>query len=296
MQVSIHDQTYTFSSDIRSNPEIRRSFNQLALKTFSLDFDPWYQGGWWTDGYQPYVLIADGQVVANVSFSPMTFALQGQPIQLGQIGTVMTDPAWRGRGCSDWLIKRILADRQSQCDALFLYGNDSVVNFYPKFGFRTAHEYEWQCPAPVPSGSSRKLDMALAADRQRLLACHHAGNPFAAFSLVDNPGMVMFYCSQFYRDFIHWDASHQAVVIAEPTDDGLLVYDIFGGHGYDLEAILATVSPGQPGLIHFGFTPLQTTGCQNRERKEDDSTFFVLSRGESIFDQQQLMIPLLAIA
>ncbi len=294
MQVTIQGRLYTFTSSVRQNPEIRRSFNELAGRVFDLDFEPWYQSGWWGDGYQPYALVADGQVVANASFSLMTLSWRGRTLRLGQIGTVMTHPDWRGKGCSGWLMKRILDDWQDRCDALFLFGNDSVVNFYPKFGFKPAHEYEWLRPSPVRSGSSRKLDMELAADRERLLERHRAGNPFAALSLQSNPGMIMFYCSQFMRNHIHWDEAHQAVVIAEPTDDGLLIYDIFGGHGYGLDAILAAISPETAGIIRFGFTPLDTDSCRMRERKEEDSTFFVLARGESLFDQHQLMIPLLA--
>lgn len=53
----------------------------------------------------------------------------------------MTDPDYRGRGLSCWLIDRVLEDFEQQVDFVFLYANDSVLDFYPKFGFKRAPEF-----------------------------------------------------------------------------------------------------------------------------------------------------------
>lgn len=38
----------TLMKDYRNNEELRASFNVLAKKTFGLDFEDWYQNGYWT--------------------------------------------------------------------------------------------------------------------------------------------------------------------------------------------------------------------------------------------------------
>ena len=38
----------------RNNDALRRSFNRLAGDTFGLDFEDWYQNGYWGENYNPY--------------------------------------------------------------------------------------------------------------------------------------------------------------------------------------------------------------------------------------------------
>ena len=70
--LSIYGTPYQFSSSIRQDKLLRDSFNQLTQLTFGFDFSAWHRAGLWTDGYQPHCLIADGQVVANISVNRMT--------------------------------------------------------------------------------------------------------------------------------------------------------------------------------------------------------------------------------
>ena len=51
----------------RDKEELRKSFNELAKKTFGLNFEDWYQNGFWGDNYNPYSIVMDGRIVANVS-------------------------------------------------------------------------------------------------------------------------------------------------------------------------------------------------------------------------------------
>lgn len=57
------------------------------------------------------------------------------------------------------LIEEVLKDWENNCDGIYLYANDTVLDFYPKFGFEKAKEY--QCTkqiTPVPQTFTR-LDM-----------------------------------------------------------------------------------------------------------------------------------------
>ena len=51
----------------RDNKELRDSFNELADKVFGLNFEGWYQNGFWKDAYDTYSVIEDGKVVSNIS-------------------------------------------------------------------------------------------------------------------------------------------------------------------------------------------------------------------------------------
>lgn len=53
--------------NVRNSETLRKSFNELAKETFDLDFEDWYQNGFWRDKYIPYSMVINGKVVANVS-------------------------------------------------------------------------------------------------------------------------------------------------------------------------------------------------------------------------------------
>ena len=85
-------------SNYRDNKELRDSFNELAGKVFGLNFEGWYQNGFWKENYNPYSVVVDGKVVSNVSVNQCSMNYDGRVVKLLQLGTVMTDPDYRGRG------------------------------------------------------------------------------------------------------------------------------------------------------------------------------------------------------
>ena len=124
----------------RDSKELRDSFNELADKVFGLNFEGWYQNGFWKDAYDPYSVIEDGKVVSNISVNRCDMNYKGKIVHLIQLGTVMTDPDYRGKGYARLLMERVMEDIKD-ADGIYLYGNDSVVGFYPKFGFAESKEY-----------------------------------------------------------------------------------------------------------------------------------------------------------
>ncbi len=47
---------YQLVKQVRENNPLRKSFIDLAVKTFDLSFEEWYQQGYWTDAYIPMLL------------------------------------------------------------------------------------------------------------------------------------------------------------------------------------------------------------------------------------------------
>ncbi len=94
-----------------NDPERRRMLNDLARHTFCIDFEDWVSGGWFNGDYIPYSLVENGRLLANI----MTFDQNGERRNYIQIGTVMTDEEYRGRGLARQLVGRILDDH-SGCD------------------------------------------------------------------------------------------------------------------------------------------------------------------------------------
>lgn len=52
----------------------------------------------------------------------------------------MTHPNYRGQGLAKNLLNHVIAKYEDQYDFLYLFANDTVLDFYPKFGFERIEE------------------------------------------------------------------------------------------------------------------------------------------------------------
>jgi predicted N-acetyltransferase YhbS len=304
MEFEIGGRQLVYSRDVRNREPIRSSFDELARRTFGLSFEQWRQAGWWQDAYEPHVLLDQGRVVANVSVNKMTFLLNGNLQRLIQIGTVMTDPGYSGQGLARFLMERVLKEYEPQSDGIYLYANDSVTGFYPRFGFAAVPEYECRLRLgedSVTAGgatAATRLRMDVAADVDILLRLFRQGNPFARLSLADNEGLLMFYCTQALRKAVFYCPAYQVALIAEHAGDTLICHDLYGGRGAGLAAILESVNDGSARQAILGFSPRPalSQGCTEVLRQEKDTTLFWLTTKPCPFLQERLMFPWLSHA
>lgn len=295
MQYNINGKEYTYLTNIKDNQKLRQSFNALSKKTFGLNFDPWYENGYWGEQYIPHVLLDRDRVVANVSVNIIDTLWKNQSKRYIQLGTVMTDCEYRQRGLSRWLIERILETYKEECDAIYLFANDSVLDFYPKFGFVKRNQYQCQIPIIPKVGQLRLLDMSSKEDKALLIEKYRKSNPFSALPMEENVGLLMFYCSQFLKDNVYYIEKYDAIVIMEQEDENMICYDIFCDANNDLENLLSTIARAQTKNILLGFTPKKSDSYENFILKGED-TLFVLEEAEDIFAGNKIMFPLLSHA
>lgn len=296
-QVIISGTEYLCTASVRDDEKIRVSFNALAEKTFGLTFEPWYKSGYWPDNYIPYALVLNGAVVANASVSVMDMAYDGAQKRCVQLGTVMTEEALRGQGLSKYLLRMILSEWAPKSDEIFLFANDGVLDFYPKFGFVKADEYQFTfLPAAGRGQSVRKLDLSDEKSLHLLLDKARIGNSFSRLQLRSVDGMLMFYCGAFLKDCVYYCEPLQAVLVAEIQEDGILCYDIFGDVSASLSEVLSSLTGGAAMPVKLGFTPKNTEGLHRSLLVEDDTTLFMLHQKENLFAENSLMFPLLSHA
>lgn len=245
--------------------------------------------------YIPHVLLDRDRIVANVSVNIIDTLWKNQSKRYIQLGTVMTDCEYRQRGLSRWLIERILETYKEECDAIYLFANDSVLDFYPKFGFVKRNQYQCQIPIIPKVGQLRLLDMSSKEDKALLIEKYRKSNPFSALPMEENVGLLMFYCSQFLKDNVYYIEKYDAIVIMEQEDENMICYDIFCDANNDLENLLSTIARAQTKNILLGFTPKKSDSYENFILKGED-TLFVLEEAEDIFAGNKIMFPLLSHA
>lgn len=286
---------FTLNKHIKENDALRKSFFDLAVKTFDLCFVDWYQNGFWTDQYIPYALVDQNRVIANASVNIMRTIWQTKPRRYIQIGTVMTDAAYRKRGLSRRLITKILSDWKDQSDGIYLFANETVLDFYPKFGFQKAIEYQYAIPVTAGKGDFRKLNMEQESNRALLLQCYEKSNPFSRLPMIGNEGLLMFYCAGLMKNHVYYSEKHDTVCIAGHNNGTLQCFDIFGSPKASLETILSEISPSSTRQAVLGFTP-NSTKHGSCSKIEGEDTLFVWKEKENIFVNQKMMFPLLSHA
>lgn len=137
-------QELIFMKNYKNNEVLRKSFFELAVNTFEINFEDWYQQGYWGERYIPYSYVDGDQVIANVSVNILELIIHGEKKKAIQIGTVMTHPDYRGKGLSTRLMNKVLAEYENKYDYMYLFANESVLDFYPKFGFKPVEEHLFQ--------------------------------------------------------------------------------------------------------------------------------------------------------
>lgn len=281
----------------RNQDTLRHSFNALAGKTFEgLNFEPWYQNGYWSDSYNPYSIIVDGEIIANVSVNLIDFMWNGEKKHLIQLGTVMTDERFRNQGLIRRIMHEIDSEYSRRVDGIYLFANDSVLNFYPKFGFRQAMEYRYS----KPFSTSRKrtvvqIPMKEKEDWLSLEAAMGQSVSYSRFSMAGNSNLIMFYITGFMQDCVYYDKQYDAYIIAETDGDTLVVHDIFSKEKYPVDDILASFGPETRQVI-LGFTPTDTQSYMISPFRKEDCTLFVKDSVFDGFDQERLIFPTLSHA
>ena len=285
----------TIIKNYRNDLQLRGSFNRLAKATFNLDFEPWYQMGFWTDDYNPYSVLLNGEIVANVSLNRTDMIIGGERRKLYQLGTVMTDETHRGCG----YIRAIMAEIEKDivdADGVYLFGNDTVREFYPKFGFVKGEEHIYTKKIGQ-SGECRmkRVRMDGPAGWIRLRMAMEKSEFETACTMAENHGLIFFYAAQFMQDCVYCDRRLDAWAIAEIEDGELLLHNVFAPAGVTLEDVIASFGEGIK-RVTLGFAPENPTGFDCTPYHEQDCTFFVKGAAFDDFAEKRLRIPSLSHA
>lgn len=282
-EIFIKGEKYYFVKDYEENEEYRQSFNRLTEKVFGFNLESWYKKGYWTDKYSPHSLLYKGNIVANVSVNTMEFSLFDKGVKAIQLGTVMTDPEFRNGGLSRTLMEFVLSDIKERYDLVYLYGNNTVTDFYPKFGFVKSKEYvHWGVfKKEGINASFYKLDIKNEKDRKILIRLVKNTIPISKISMLNNMELIMFYLDSFMADNIYYSREMDLAAIIEYGEGELLLVDIFSANDFNLEELIPSLLKEEMMKVTLGFTPRNDRGFQI-EAIEGDDTFFVLNKSLNI--------------
>lgn len=281
-------------------------FNQLTRKTFGFDFVKWHAAGHFSEMYLPHVIVADEKVVSNVSVNQMQFDMGGVVKNYLQIGTVMTDKEYQGKGLNREIMEAILQEYQGKVDGIYLFGNDSVLEYYPKFGFVPSKEYEYYMSFEQAGNVNpyvlEKVDMKDEAQAENVYAVLHSYddnkelvNENDAMYMSKNINLYHFWLDATYKNNVYHVKEENAYVVAEVQDNKLFIYQVIGKQNVEINRVAAAFE-GEFSEVVLGFTPVHKDNFNVREHKEEDCTFFILGEDLKCVEEGKMMFPVLSHA
>jgi predicted N-acetyltransferase YhbS len=275
--------SYQLVSDYKHNVTYKESFNELANAVFEIDFSKWYERGCWNDNYICYSYVDGDQVIANASVNKMTVLSQGKEYKAIQVGTVMTHPDYRGQGLSAKLMNHIIAQYEQECDFIYLFANETVLDFYPKFGFEQVQESSFSLNMddlklqPAQTHTIRKLDVNNTTDFEMIEQFAANRIPLSSlFGVKDNEHLIMFYSILVFNNSLFFIPEEDVIVMYQEEDNELHIFDIISKQNINIDSVLSHIVTTSTQKIHFYFTPdYGDINIQKEIITESDDTLFV---------------------
>lgn len=295
---------YQYSTSVKENVAIRNSFNQLTRETFGFDFVDWFEAGHWGADYVPHVILVENQVISNVSVNIMQFDLLGEKKNYIQLGTVMTDRKYQGQGWNRKIIEQVLQEYKNTVDGIYLFGNDSVLHYYPKFGFQPSKEYEYYLPCKEKkiedSYIVKKVDFTQEKQKEQLYnrirkdAQSNCKNENDGMYMNKNIGLYQFWIAE-YKDSLYYLPEREVYVIANKKKNCLYIEQVFGKRAIEVER-LAGAFKGTIEEIILEYTPARKEQFLIRESKKEDCTLFILGKDLERIERDKMIFPILSHA
>lgn len=239
----------TFIKDYKANESLRLSFDQLAKETFGISFETWYQENHWNEKYIPYSFHDEGKVVANVSANLMTLIIDSFEVNAIQIGTVMTDPAYRRRGLAFELFQKIFEDFDTTTTLYYLAAEPEAMSLYERCGFKEVPVMKYSVqrpnkpytkPSAEPSNDTFSMLKPVEMTFEALLDWKKKSTlKGGRFDVINDEHVLAFYWFHGFDKKLY-TLGEETLILADFSDDAreIVLYDCFNRSGHSLSEVI----------------------------------------------------------
>jgi len=120
-----------------NDKDYQKRLNAFLTPIF-LDFQFWYDLNLWDSNYESYSIISNGEIISNICVYKSDILFNGKRCQALSMGAVATKEGHRGNGYSRLLMEHVIDKYRDT--PIYLSANDTVIDFYPRFGFERVYE------------------------------------------------------------------------------------------------------------------------------------------------------------
>jgi len=248
-------------SNYMENDKYRKRFNELAIKTFSINFDEWYKEGYLGEEYINYSFLCENKVVANVSVNKFNIICNGKLKKAIQLGTVMTDENYRNKGLIRKLMDKVLKEYEYY-DLIYLFANDSVLDFYPKFGFKRVIEGKYQMDIKevneLELNNDKVIKLDLKNEEHKIITKRLTENrvPISRkLGVVNDSWPLKLCCNYGFREDLYYIKEEDTIIILRRENNVVNLFDVLSEDDFDLDNIISKVIRKEDKSIQFNFIP-----------------------------------------
>lgn len=225
--------------------------NDLLKNTF-LDFQFWYDLNLWDENYESYSIVENGEVISNICVYKTQLLFEQRKYPALSLGAVTTKKEYRGRGLSRMLMEHII----EKYDGVLMYlsANDSVVNFYPKFGFERVFE-------KLPVGDF-KIDNKIKTNKLQYNSpkvwdyVFKRINYSAKLDCLNTASINIFHIYWGYlKDCIYELPELDTMIVAKQKGTTLKLYGVFSLKDINFSELISFLPFCDVKRIEFGFMP-----------------------------------------
>lgn len=262
----------TMANGLNASREYKKQLNELATEVFGFSFGRWQEQGLWDGDFECYSIIENGIMLANVSIYWMKLLINGIPKEYLQISTVATREEHRGKGLSRKLMEYIFNRYPETPD--FLVGNDSVREFYPKFGFTAVIDKQPYVECSLQKqGEMLRLDIT---DPKIDFYLKGRTQYSGIFDCTNRYSINWFHLLYRYPKRIYEIPQLGLMLVAMQDNNILHIMDIAATKPVSFSQLIPQLHFDGVDTIEFGFNPdWLDVDYHTRDNEMEDSTLFV---------------------
>ena len=248
-----------------TDPTYQTMFDSLIKEVFGFSFQPWFELGLLDDRYESYSIIEDGKMLANVCIYKADLLIHGKPVRAHQFGAVATRKSARGGGLARFLTEHVLAKYPTT--PAYLHANPTVVDFYPRFGFKQVQTF---CPGIEISVNNPDIVSVKIAPSDLLFPTKWAVSK--ALDSINNISIKRFHLLMSYSNCIYHLPKNGATVIAVQEENELFLADVISPIPIAFDDLVKELPFVGVDYVEFGFNP-DWLGVEPQWEESDDLVF-----------------------
>lgn len=240
------------------------------LKDIFLDFQFFYDLDLWDENYESYSIMEDDRIVSNICVYKTQVLFHGKQSLALSLGAVATRKGYRGRGYAKLLMDHIL--KKYNKVAMYLGANDSVTEFYPRFGFRRV--YEKLPVADVTINNDIEPIFIPYNDPQVLDYIYHRINYSQILDCKNTQSINLFHIHlSFLNNSIYHIPELDTMFIAQQEDKVLKLIGVFSKKDITFDELASKLPFQGVERIEFGFMPYWEDAVYSMQDYETDPIF-----------------------
>ena len=255
-------------------PQFKKLYDEFAKNVFDVSFMPWFSLNIWTEDYELYCVIHEEKIISSVSIYKMKMRLNGQKLEAIQLGAVGTLPSYRGQHLSRQLIEHVFSIYKNM--PAFLMAEQTVVDFYPRFGFKLFKEKVAVCP-PAQHFKPNRLVKIKYSPEMINEYMKNRGFLSKVLQISDAGPIIQFHLAVEFYDDIYYLAEFDMLIIAKKVDNVLRIFDIMCRMHFSFDEIAPYLDFKEIEKVEFMFQPdaiLENYTLEEYKSSKTYGTFF----------------------